>query len=281
MRGPPAVGKTRPLRACNGSAIQYASPSSRTPAVATRPSRTMSRNEAQNDFRHLFYCKHVERLLCRVWLYNKVVKRFSEARLYADAFALRQRMLSCVQHVQYYMCVEVLEPSWCQLIQSLDKVSDTTLTPREFNSYGSRRGNDAIMSRGTFANIRLVNKMAPTAGPRTTHHPSGDVMDIFDAAERYASENVPLIAVVGKDYGSGSSRDWAAKGPYLLGIKAVIAESFERIHRSNLVGMGIMPLQFLNGENAESLGLSGAETYSIDVPENVAPGQNLTVQVSF
>ncbi|XP_063836172.1 cytoplasmic aconitate hydratase-like [Ostrinia nubilalis] len=154
------------------------------------------------------------------------------------------------------------------------------LTPREFNSYGSRRGNDAIMSRGTFANIRLVNKMAPTAGPRTTHHPSGDVMDIFDAAERYASENVPLIAVVGKDYGSGSSRDWAAKGPYLLGIKAVIAESFERIHRSNLVGMGIMPLQFLNGENAESLGLSGAETYSIDVPENVAPGQNLTVQVS-
>ncbi|KAL0809096.1 hypothetical protein ABMA28_012722, partial [Loxostege sticticalis] len=154
------------------------------------------------------------------------------------------------------------------------------LTPREFNSYGSRRGNDAIMSRGTFANIRLVNKMSPTAGPRTTHQPSGDVMDIFDAAERYAIENVPLIAVVGKDYGSGSSRDWAAKGPYLLGIRAVIAESFERIHRSNLVGMGIMPLQFLEGQNAETLGLTGAETYSIEVSEKVAPGDHLTVKVS-
>lgn len=153
------------------------------------------------------------------------------------------------------------------------------LTPREFNSYGSRRGNDAIMSRGTFANIRLVNKMSPTAGPRTTHHPSGDVMDIFDAADRYASEGVPLIALVGKDYGSGSSRDWAAKGPYLLGIKAVIAESFERIHRSNLVGMGIMPLQFLDGESAESLGLNGSEKFSISVPENLAPGDIVTVQV--
>lgn len=153
------------------------------------------------------------------------------------------------------------------------------LTPREFNSYGSRRGNDAIMSRGTFANIRLVNKMSPTAGPRTTHHPSGDVMDIFDAADRYASENVPLIAIVGKDYGSGSSRDWAAKGPYLLGIRAVIAESFERIHRSNLVGMGIMPLQFLPGVNAETLGLTGAEQYSVQVPDNLSPGDLLTVEV--
>ncbi|KAG6462308.1 hypothetical protein O3G_MSEX013171 [Manduca sexta] len=152
------------------------------------------------------------------------------------------------------------------------------LTPREFNSYGSRRGNDAVMSRGTFANIRIVNKMSPTVGPRTTHHPSGDVMDIFDAADRYAAENVPLIAVVGKDYGSGSSRDWAAKGPYLLGIKAVIAESFERIHRSNLVGMGIIPLQFM-GENAETLGLTGSERFTINVPENVAPGEVIDVQV--
>ncbi|XP_059047351.1 cytoplasmic aconitate hydratase-like [Achroia grisella] len=159
-------------------------------------------------------------------------------------------------------------------------LADRGLTPREFNSYGSRRGNDAIMSRGTFANIRLVNKMSPTAGPRTTHHPSGDVMDIFDAADRYASENVPLIAIVGKDYGSGSSRDWAAKGPYLLGIRAVIAESFERIHRSNLVGMGIMPLQFLPGENAETLALTGSEQYSLQVPENISPGDLLTVEVS-
>ncbi|KAJ2941864.1 hypothetical protein O0L34_g10678 [Tuta absoluta] len=153
------------------------------------------------------------------------------------------------------------------------------LTPREFNSYGSRRGNDAVMSRGTFANIRIVNKLAPKPGPKTTHFPSKDVMDIFDAAERYAEEKVPLIAIVGKDYGSGSSRDWAAKGPFLLGIRAVIGESFERIHRSNLVGMGVMPLQFINGENAESLGLTGSEKFTIDMPEDVVPGQLVTVQV--
>lgn len=153
------------------------------------------------------------------------------------------------------------------------------LTPREFNSYGSRRGNDAIMSRGTFANIRLVNRLAPNPGPRTTHFPSGDVMDVFDAADRYAKENVPLVAIVGKDYGSGSSRDWAAKGPFLLGIKAVIAESFERIHRSNLVGMGIIPLQFLPGENADTLSLNGSEQYSIEVPEELVPQQRLNVQV--
>ncbi|XP_026724520.1 cytoplasmic aconitate hydratase-like [Trichoplusia ni] len=159
-------------------------------------------------------------------------------------------------------------------------LADKGLTPREFNSYGSRRGNDAIMSRGTFANIRIVNKMAPTAGPKTTHYPSGDVMDIFDAADRYGKENVPLIAVVGKDYGSGSSRDWAAKGPFLLGIKAVIAESFERIHRSNLVGMGIIPLQFLPGDSADTYGLDGSETFDIDLPVEVTPGQLITVKVS-
>ncbi|CAH2064727.1 unnamed protein product, partial [Iphiclides podalirius] len=153
------------------------------------------------------------------------------------------------------------------------------LTPREFNSYGSRRGNDAVMSRGTFANIRLVNRLSPNPGPRTTHRPSGDLMDIYDAAERYASENVPLIAIVGKDYGSGSSRDWAAKGPFLLGIRAVIAESFERIHRSNLVGMGVVPLQFLEGQSADSLRLDGTERYSLRLPERLAPGELATVQV--
>lgn len=155
------------------------------------------------------------------------------------------------------------------------------LTPRDFNSYGSRRGNDAIMARGTFANIRLVNRLASVTGPRTKHIPSGEEMDIFDCAERYRSENIPLIAIVGKEYGSGSSRDWAAKGPYLLGIRAVIAESYERIHRSNLVGMGIAPLQFLSGQNAESLGLTGNETYNVTIPEACTPGAKVRIDVSF
>jgi len=154
------------------------------------------------------------------------------------------------------------------------------LTPRDFNSYGSRRGNDAIMARGTFANIRLVNKLVDSSGPRTLHIPSGEVLDVFDCAERYRTEGVPLIALVGKEYGSGSSRDWAAKGPYLLGIRAVIAESYERIHRSNLVGMGIAPLQYLPGQNAEVLGLTGKETYDITIPSDCTPGARITVNVS-
>ncbi|XP_018577553.1 cytoplasmic aconitate hydratase-like isoform X2 [Anoplophora glabripennis] len=151
------------------------------------------------------------------------------------------------------------------------------LTPREFNSYGSRRGNDAIMARGTFANIRLVNKFMSKAGPRTMYLPTNEEMDIFDCAQRYAKSGTPLIVIAGKDYGSGSSRDWAAKGPYLLGVQAVIAESFERIHRSNLVGMGIVPLQFLPGQSADSLGLTGKENYTIQLPEQIKPGQNITV----
>ena len=140
------------------------------------------------------------------------------------------------------------------------------MTPREFNSYGSRRGNDDIMSRGTFANIRLVNKfMGGKAGPKTIHHPSGENMDIFDAAKLYQQSQIPLIILSGKDYGCGSSRDWAAKGPYLLGVKAVIAESYERIHRSNLVGMGIIPFQYMIGQTAESLGISGKEQFTIDL----------------
>uniref|UniRef100_A0A1B0BEI3 Cytoplasmic aconitate hydratase n=1 Tax=Glossina palpalis gambiensis TaxID=67801 RepID=A0A1B0BEI3_9MUSC len=158
-------------------------------------------------------------------------------------------------------------------------LSENGLTPKDFNSYGSRRGNDAVMARGTFANIRLVNKLLTKTGPRTTHIPSQEEMDIFDCAERYREEGTPLILLVGKDYGSGSSRDWAAKGPFLLGIKAVIAESYERIHRSNLVGMGIIPLQFLPGQNAESLGLSGREVYNINIPEQgLKPGQHIQVE---
>ncbi|XP_053683532.1 cytoplasmic aconitate hydratase-like [Sabethes cyaneus] len=152
------------------------------------------------------------------------------------------------------------------------------LTPREFNSYGSRRGNDAVMARGTFANIRLVNKLVSGPGPRTLHIPSGEEMDVFDCAERYTQEGTPLIAIVGKDYGSGSSRDWAAKGPYLLGIKAVIAESYERIHRSNLVGMGIIPLQYLEGQNADTIGLTGQEQFNIALPDNVKPHDKITVE---
>ncbi|KAK9879651.1 hypothetical protein WA026_006716 [Henosepilachna vigintioctopunctata] len=151
------------------------------------------------------------------------------------------------------------------------------LVPKDFNSYGSRRGNDAIMARGTFANIRLVNKFMSKSGPKTIYLPTNEEMDVFDCAERYKIDNTSLIILAGKDYGSGSSRDWAAKGPFLLGVRAVIAESFERIHRSNLVGMGIIPLQFLPNQNADSLGLNGKEVYDIQMPENPKPGQNISV----
>ncbi|HEX9109369.1 MAG TPA: aconitate hydratase, partial [Longimicrobiales bacterium] len=137
--------------------------------------------------------------------------------------------------------------------------------PKDFNSYGSRRGNDEVMVRGTFANVRIRNKLAPdTEGGVTIHLPSGEPMSIYDAAVSYQAEATPLLVLAGREYGSGSSRDWAAKGPYLQGIKAVIAESFERIHRSNLVGMGILPLQFMEGESAESLGLTGRESFDLD-----------------
>ena len=136
--------------------------------------------------------------------------------------------------------------------------------PADFNSYGSRRGNHNVMMRGTFANIRLRNKLAPgSEGGVTIHFPSGEPLSIYDAAMRYKKDSIPAIILAGKEYGSGSSRDWAAKGPYLLGVSVVIAESYERIHRSNLVGMGILPLQYSPGDTAESLGLSGRETYSI------------------
>ncbi|MDX1601150.1 MAG: aconitase family protein, partial [Anaerolineales bacterium] len=136
--------------------------------------------------------------------------------------------------------------------------------PREFNSYGSRRGNDRVMTRGTFGNIRLRNQLVPgVEGGYTLHFPEGKQTTIFDAAMRYEQENVPLVVLAGKEYGTGSSRDWAAKGTALLGVEAVIAESYERIHRSNLVGMGVLPLQFQPGEGPEVLGLTGHETITI------------------
>jgi aconitate hydratase len=136
------------------------------------------------------------------------------------------------------------------------------------------------MMRGTFANVRLRNELAPgTEGPWTEHLPDGEQMTVYDAARRYASEAVPLLVVAGKEYGSGSSRDWAAKGPALLGVRAAIAESFERIHRSNLVGMGVLPLQFKEGDSAASLGLTGRETYSVRGLEGgITPGQDATVE---
>jgi aconitate hydratase len=153
---------------------------------------------------------------------------------------------------------------------------------KDFNSYGSRRGNDRVMVRGTFANIRLKNLMVPgVEGGVTVHQPSGEHMDIFDAAMRYMKDGVPLVVLAGKEYGSGSSRDWAAKGTLLLGVRAVIAESYERIHRSNLVGMGVLPLVFKAGENAESLGLNGQERLSIaGLIGELRPRQDLTVSVS-
>ncbi|MEZ4373450.1 MAG: hypothetical protein R3B07_21690 [Polyangiaceae bacterium] len=150
---------------------------------------------------------------------------------------------------------------------------------QDFNSYGSRRGNHEVMVRGTFANIRLRNQLAPgTEGGWTRHLPDGEQLSIFDAAEKYRAEKVPLIVLAGKEYGSGSSRDWAAKGTFMLGIRAVIAESYERIHRSNLIGMGVLPLEFINGQNRESPGLTGEEVYEIiGVANDLKPGKRLKV----
>jgi len=156
--------------------------------------------------------------------------------------------------------------------------------PKDFNSYGSRRGNHEVMVRGTFANVRLKNLLAPgTEGPVTLHLPDGEQLTIYDASVKYRAESVPLVVIAGKEYGAGSSRDWAAKGPRLLGVRAVIAQSYERIHRSNLVGMGILPLQFLPGETPESLGISGQEVFDLVglasvLSEGFPRGKNLEVK---
>jgi aconitate hydratase len=156
------------------------------------------------------------------------------------------------------------------------------VTARDFNSYGSRRGNHEVMMRGTFANIRLHNLLVPEKeGYYTVYLPTGEVMTIYDASMKYQAEGIPLLVIAGKEYGSGSSRDWAAKGPLLLGIRATLAESYERIHRSNLVGMGILPLQFKPGESRASLNLTGRESYDIVgiSGADLKPRQELTVRV--
>ena len=147
-----------------------------------------------------------------------------------------------------------------------------------FNSYGSRRGNDRVMTRGTFANTRIKNELAPgTTGGLTTDFTDGEVKSIYDASVQYKAAGIPLVVLAGKDYGMGSSRDWAAKGTFLLGVKVVIAESFERIHRSNLVGMGVMPLTFLAGQDRNALGLKGDETFDVHIPADLRPRQNIRV----
>jgi aconitate hydratase len=155
-----------------------------------------------------------------------------------------------------------------------------SVTRSEFNSYGSRRGNQEVMVRGTFANIRLKNLLVPgTEGGLTVHLPSGKETSIYDAAMRYQEAGTPLIVLGGRQYGTGSSRDWAAKGVHLLGVKAVIAESYERIHRSNLVGMGVLPLQFQPGDTAETLGLTGQEVFDISgLTGELQPGQEVRVR---
>jgi len=154
--------------------------------------------------------------------------------------------------------------------------------PADLNSYGARRGNHEVMMRGTFANIRIRNEMVPgVEGGVTKHQPSGEVMAIYDASMRYQRDGVPLVIVAGKEYGTGSSRDWAAKGTRLLGVKAVIAESFERIHRSNLVGMGILPLQFKDGQNRQTLKLDGTEIFDVTgVESGLTPRMDIDVRIT-
>jgi len=154
--------------------------------------------------------------------------------------------------------------------------------PKDFNSYGARRGNHEVMVRGTFANIRIKNQLVPgVEGGVTVHLPGGERLAIYDAAMKYKAENTPLIVLAGKEYGTGSSRDWAAKGTLLLGVRAVIAESYERIHRSNLVGMGVLPLEFLPGQSHQSLGLTGREIFDVGgIAEGLTPGKKLTVRAT-
>ena len=159
---------------------------------------------------------------------------------------------------------------------------DHAVNVLDFNSYGSRRGNDRVMTRGTFANVRIKNLMMPgTEGGVTKHMPDGTPMSIYDAAMKYQHDRVPLVVIAGQEYGAGSSRDWAAKGTALLGVKAVVAQSFERIHRSNLVGMGVLPLQFREGASASALRLDGAETYAVvGLGPDLKPQQDLTLRIT-
>jgi aconitate hydratase len=200
---------------------------------------------------------------------SRVIKGFSDGRV----LALLGDSIT-TDHISPAGAIAVDSPAGKYLISN-------GVQPRDFNSYGSRRGNDRVMTRGTFANIRLKNRIVPSVeGGVTKHFPDGEQMSIYDAAKRYQEEGVPLVIIAGKDYGTGSSRDWAAKGTNLLGIKAVIAESFERIHRSNLVGMGVLPLQFLPGENSRTLSIIGNEIISVEgLDDQIKPNGQITVRM--
>ena len=156
---------------------------------------------------------------------------------------------------------------------------DHQVAKADFNSYGSRRGHHDVMMRGTFANIRIKNEMVPGIEGGMSRH-NGEVMAIYDAAMAYKAEGVPMVVIAGKEYGTGSSRDWAAKGTNLLGVRSVIVESFERIHRSNLVGMGVLPLQFMGGDTRETLGLTGDDSFTIHGVAGLKPRQDVTVEVT-
>ena len=159
-------------------------------------------------------------------------------------------------------------------------LQDNGVDTTDFNTYGSRRGNHEVMMRGTFANIRLNNDLVERQGGWTKHFPSNEEMPIFDAAQRYQNESTPLVILAGSEYGSGSSRDWAAKGTFLLGVKAVIAKSYERIHRSNLVGMGVLPLEFVDEDDVDSLNLNGSEIISITgIDDTLQPKQRIEVNI--
>jgi aconitate hydratase len=177
-------------------------------------------------------------------------------------------------HISPAGSIKPKSPAGRYLIEQDVKVED-------FNSYGSRRGNDRVMTRGTFANVRIKNLMVPgVEGGVTLHQPSGERMDIYDAAIRYEGEGRPLVVLAGQEYGTGSSRDWAAKGTKLLGVRAVVAQSFERIHRSNLVGMGVLPLQFEEGTNAQTLGLDGTESFDVTgISGSLRPRQKVTLRI--
>jgi aconitate hydratase len=175
-------------------------------------------------------------------------------------------------HISPAGSIKTTSPAGKYLVERGVDVSD-------FNSYGSRRGNDRVMTRGTFANVRIKNLMVPgVEGGVTKYYPGGEQMSIYDAAMKYQSEGTPLVVIAGQEYGTGSSRDWAAKGTRLLGVRAVIAQSFERIHRSNLVGMGALPLQFKEGVNAQSLNLDGSETFDVvGLSDGIKPQQDVTL----
>src|SRR5205807_511084 len=176
-------------------------------------------------------------------------------------------------HISPAGAIKATSPAGVYLQQKQVEVQD-------FNSYGSRRGNHEVMMRGTFANVRIKNLMVPgTEGGVTLHQPDGERMSIYDAAMKYQKEKTPLVVIAGQEYGAGSSRDWAAKGTRLLGVRAVVAQSFERIHRSNLVGMGVLPLQFEEGTNAQTLKLDGAETFDIAGLTSLRPQQKVKLTI--